>query len=139
MIKRDATDAIFSDVIREAYDWRCAYYGTVFPERKGFDCQCSHFYSRRYLSTRWHPDNALCLSAAAHKYLGEHPDEHTELIRKELGDVRYFELRQRHQRQYRYRADDKKAIRAHYRAELERIKALRERGVVGRIEVVAYD
>lgn len=139
MIKRDATDAIFSDVIREAYDWTCAFSGIVFPNRKGFDCQCSHFYSRRYLSTRWHPDNAVCLSASAHKFLGEHPDEHTDFLRQMLGPVRYQELRERHNRTYAYRDADKKAIRAHYRDELERLKELRSQGVTGFIEVVPFD
>lgn len=138
-MKRDATDAIFSDVIREAYDWTCAYYGTVFPDRKGREVQCSHFKSRGFNSTRWFPDNAVCLSAAAHTYLGRHPDEHTDFIRKHLGPVRYQELCERNRRIYRYRASDKKAMRQHYAAELERIRALRADGVTGYIEVVAYD
>lgn len=139
MIKRDATDAIFSDVIREAYDWTCAYSGLVFPDRKGRDVHCSHFYSRSFNSTRWYPDNAVCLSAAAHDYLGKHPDEHTDFFRKLLGDTRYQMLRERKQRIFRYRPADKKAMRQHYAEELERIQELRRQGVTGYVEVTPYD
>jgi hypothetical protein len=138
-MKRDALDAVFSDVIREAYDWTCAYSGLVFPDRKGKDVQCSHFKSRGYSSTRWFPDNAVCLSASAHTYLTKHPDEHTDFIRKHLGPVRYEELVQRNRRVYRYRPNDKKAMRQHYAQELKRIRALRSEGVTGPVEVVAYD
>jgi hypothetical protein len=138
-VKRDALDAVFSDVIREAYDWTCAYSGLVFPDRKGRDVQCSHFKSRTFNSTRWFPDNAVCLSAAAHNYLSKHPDEHTDFIRRHLGQVRYDELCQRNRRIYRYRAADKAAMRKHYHGELERIRALRAQGISGPVEVVSYD
>jgi hypothetical protein len=138
-VKRDATDAVFSDLIREAYDWTCAYSGLVFPDRKGRDVHASHFWSRQFNSTRWFPDNACCLSAAAHDYLGKHPDEHTDFFRKLLGPVRYEALKARKNGIYRYRASDKKAMRKHYAGELERIRALRSQGVCGYVEVVAYD
>jgi hypothetical protein len=138
-VKRDALDAVFSDVIREAYDWTCQFTGLVFPDRKGRDVHCSHFYSRTFNSTRWYPDNAVCLSASAHDYLGKHPDEHTDFFRKLLGPVRYDMLRARKQGIYRYRPADKAAMRKHYHGELERIRALRSDGIFGPVEVVAYD
>lgn len=138
-MKRDALDAVFSDVIREAWDWTCAYSGLVFPERKGRDVHCSHFISRAYNSTRWYPDNAVCLSAAAHDYLGKHPDEHTDLIRKILGPVRYEWLKERKQKIFRYRPADKAAMRKHYASELERIRELRANGATGYVEVYPYD
>jgi hypothetical protein len=138
-LKRDALDAVFSDVIREAYDWTCAYSGLYFPDRKGRDVHASHFYSRTFNSTRWFPDNACCLSAASHDYLGKHPDEHTDFFRRLLGPVRYERLKERKRGIYRYRPADKTAMRKHYAEELERIQGLRARGVTGYIEVVAYD
>lgn len=138
-MKRDALDAVFSDLIREAYDWTCAYSGVQFPDRKGRDVHCSHFVSRSFNSTRWYPDNACCLSATAHDYLGKHPDEHTDFFRKLLGPVRYEWLKERKRGIYRYRPADKKAMRKHYTAELERVKELRRQGVTGYIEVAAYD
>lgn len=138
-MKRDALDAVFSDLIREAYDWTCAYSGLQFPDRKGRDVHCSHFISRSFSSVRWHPDNACCLSAAAHDYLGKHPDEHTDFFRKLLGAVRYERLKERERGVYRYRAADKKAMRKHYNEELARIRELRRQGVTGYVEVAAYD
>jgi hypothetical protein len=138
-MKRDALDAVFSDLIREAYDWTCAYTGLVFPDRKGRDVHCSHFYSRVYNSTRWYPDNAVCLSAAAHDYLGKHPDEHTDFFRKLLGPVRYEWLRDRKNKIVRYRDADKKAMRKHYAQELERIREMRAEGATGPVEIYPYD
>jgi hypothetical protein len=138
-VKRDALDAVFSDVIREAFDWTCAWSGLYFPDRKGRDVHCSHFISRAYSSTRYYPDNATCLSAAAHDYLGKHPDEHTDFIRKHLGPVRYEWLKARKNKIFRYRPADKAAMRKHYANELERIQALRADGATGYIEIYAYD
>lgn len=139
MIKRSPLDAVFSDLIREAYDWTCQATGLVFPDRKGRDVHCSHFISRANLATRWYPDNAVCLSAGAHKRLGENPDEHTAFMKRHLGEVRYEELQRRKRQIFRYRAADKKAMQKHYRDELERILELRRNGVVGPVEIVAYD
>lgn len=138
-MKRDATDAIFSDLIREAYDWTCANCDRPFPDRKGKDVQCSHIYKRKHHSTRWFPDGAICLCATCHAYYEDRPPEHAEFARKILGDVRFEWLRQRFRGIYRYRPADKKAMREHYRAELERIRALRAEGVTGYVEVAAYD
>lgn len=139
MLKRDALDAVFSDLIRESYDWTCARCGTQFPERKGRDIHCSHFYSRIFIATRWFPDNAVCLCAACHDYVGKHPDEHVDLIRRVLGDTRYEWLQARKRQIWRYRQADKKGMRKHYGAELARLRGLRVDGVMGRVEVVAYD
>lgn len=139
MIKRSPLDAVFSDVIREAADWTCQYSGLQFPDRKGRDVHCSHFISRANLATRWFPDNATCLSAAAHKRLSENPDEHVAFMRRILGDARYEWLQIRKRQIVRYRASDKKAMQKHFKDELERIRAMRAEGVVGPVEVVPWD
>ena len=139
MIKRTPLDAIFSDVIRESWDWTCAASGIVFSDRKGRDVHCSHFVSRINLATRWYPDNAFCLSASMHKRFSENPDEHTAFVKKILGDVRYGELIARKKKIVRYRKPDKQAMQAHYKAELERLRDMRMAGHVGYIGVLAYD
>ena len=138
-MKRDTLDAVISDLVRERDDWTCQHSGQHFPDRKGRDCHASHFYSRQFNSTRWFPDNLLCLSATAHDFVGKHPDEHVALIKRILGDERYEELRCRNRRIYRYRAADKKAMTKHYRSELARIQELRKSGVSGPVHVVAFD
>ena len=139
MIKRSPLDAVFSDLIREAADWTCQHTGRQFPDRKGRDVHCSHFYSRSYSSTRWYPDNAFCLSAAAHDYMGKNPDEHVAMVKRILGDARFEMLQERKRQIVRYRASDRKAMQKHYRDELERLLEMRRNGVVGPIEVVSYD
>lgn len=138
-LKRTATDSIVSDLVREAADWCCERCGRPFPERKSQALHCSHFFSRIYLSTRYFIDNLSSLCAACHDFLGKNPHEHVAFVRKKLGDVRYEMLCARKQKIYRYRNSDRAEMRKHFAAELMRLLGIRERGVVGPIEVVAYD
>ncbi|HEX7041600.1 MAG TPA: hypothetical protein VF202_15895 [Trueperaceae bacterium] len=128
-----------SDLIRERDDWTCVRCQRQFPDRKGRDVHCSHFYSRQYTSVRWHPDNLLTLCARCHDFVGKDHDEHVRLMLRVLGEVRYEELRTRKRQVYRYRKDDKKAMLSHYRDELFKLKKLREAGATGPLHVVAYD
>lgn len=139
MLKRDATDDAFSEAVREAADWTCQRCHRPFPDRKGRDVHCSHFISRKFKSVRWFPDNALCLCATCHGIVTDDPHEHSTLMLRVLGDERLGWLKQRKQQIVRYRADDEKAMRAHYRAESLRIRDQRARGVVGCVQLVAYD
>lgn len=138
-LKRDSLDAVFSDLVREIWDWTCVRCSRPFPERKGRDVHASHFYSRTFNSTRWFIDNALCLCAACHDHVGKHPDDHTALIKRAIGDVGYEQLRERKQRIVRYRAADKKAMRWHFAQELTRIRQLREGGRIGYVRAANYD
>lgn len=139
MIKRTPLDALISDLIREAADWTCERCGLVFPERKSQACHASHYISRSFVSTRYFIDNLSCLCAACHDAVGKDPGEHYRFVFGKLGEVRYDELRQRKQRVMRYRNHDRAAMRAHYKAELARVKDMRSKGVTGLIEVVSYD
>lgn len=139
MIKRTSLDAVVSDLIREAFDWTCAHCSRAFPDRKGRDIHASHFYSRQFNSTRFYPDNLTALCATCHDYLGKHPDDHADFIRRLLGPVRYEWLRERKNKIFRYRAEDKKAMRKHYAEELERLRELRADGATGPLGVYSYD
>jgi hypothetical protein len=138
-MKRDALDAVFSDVIRESYDWICVNCGLEFPERKGRNAQCSHFYKRKYNSTRWFPDNCVLLCGTCHAKYEDAPYDHTQFMAKVLGETRLEMLARRWRGIFRYKPADKKAMRLHYAGELERIRAMRFEGVTGPVEVVAYD
>lgn len=139
MIKRDALDAVFSDLIREAHDWTCARCGREFPDRKGQDAHCSHFYSRKYNSTRWFPDNAVLLCASCHRITTDDHHEHVRLFESLLGETRYAMLVERKAKLFRYRKADKDAMKAHYKSQLENLKAHRTRGATGVLAVAAYD
>lgn len=138
-LKRDALDAAFSDAVREAADWMCQRCARPFPERKGQDAHCSHFFSRKYNSTRWFPDNAALLCASCHALVTDDHHEHVTLFRRLLGETRYEWLLKRKQMIVRYRAADKKAMREHFRQQTEAMRAQRLDGVCGSLSLPAYD
>jgi hypothetical protein len=110
-----------------------------FPERKGRDAQAAHFFSRKYLSTRYFPDNCCLLCASCHAITTDDHHEHVSLFKRLLGETRYDWLIQRKQQIVRYREADKKAIREHFRAQIEHMRIRRLKGDVGVLELVSYD
>jgi hypothetical protein len=70
-IKRDKTDIVFSELVRERAAWKCEYGDSAYCERghKSFDnhshdkqtLHCSHLFGRRSKGVRWHPLNALAI------------------------------------------------------------------------------
>lgn len=91
-IKRNATDALFSELVRKMADWSCEKCGGNFENRKDiFDC--SHFYSRKNKSVRFDFQNVAALCRGCHFYFGEHPAEHSEFFLKKLGQEKFDALR----------------------------------------------
>lgn len=91
-MKRDKFDQVFSKFIRTRAKWNCENCGKNFESNRG-GLHCSHFYGRRAITTRFHPDNAMAHCVYCHKRLGENPDQHRELTFKKLGKERYERLR----------------------------------------------
>lgn len=87
-IKRNTTDALFSDLVRSLSTWKCERCFRDFSTRKQ-QLHCSHFYGRRGRSTRWDLDNAAAICSGCHNYFGEHPNEHREFFLKRLGETRF--------------------------------------------------
>lgn len=140
MIKRTGLDDVFSQCVREAADWTCERCGLEFPERKSQALHASHYFSRSIICVRYFPDNVSSLCGACHKLVGDDPDEHRRWMLKRLGEVRYDDLRKRKNTMIvRYKPADKKALRAHFREQLEQMLGLRSRGLIGPLELVAYD
>jgi len=137
-MKRTSLDALISDLVRERADWTCERCSRQFPERRGRDIHCSHFYGRKYHSTRYDPDNVFCLCASCHSQLQDAPAEHAAWVRSQLGDIRYDELRGRWRRVCRRRSPEIAEMRSHYRRELEAMKAARANGARGRIEFTGW-
>lgn len=54
--------------------------------------QCAHIMSRRFLSTRWDFNNAMCLCAGCHRKGHDRPLEFAELVRQVKGQEAYDEL-----------------------------------------------
>jgi hypothetical protein len=60
-------------------------------------------------------------------------------MQDKLGATRYQWLLERKQEIKRYRAQDKKAMREHYKNELALLLSRRRRGEVGALPVASYD
>jgi len=54
--------------------------------------ECAHIFSRRYLVTRWSPENALCLCSRHHRYAHDNPLEFAELIKSLYSSRKYYAL-----------------------------------------------
>ena len=72
--------------------------------KKGFCEKCSsvlkklntsHYYSRTLKSVRWDFYNVKCTCVGCHFWLDGHPLEHTEFVKKRLGDISFDLLVQR--------------------------------------------
>ena len=68
-IKKTQGDNWFSKCVRIRANWNCEYCGNNFENDKGM-LHCSHFISRGYLATRYHPFNALSHCHSCHDKLG---------------------------------------------------------------------
>ena len=138
-VKRTSTDAIFSDLIREAANWHCQAWGV--PVLNGgdwtTDCdgpmECAHIHTRRIKILRHDPDNALCLCSRHHRWFSDHPAMWGDFVKEIKGPERIEGLMEK--RQTIKVPSVEKEIRAHYRAELNRIRELREQGEKGVIQI----
>lgn len=138
-IKRDKYDAVFSDLIRERANWTCELCSRQFPEGTRQSLHCSHLFGRRYLGTRFHPDNCFSLCAGCHMKMGENPVEHHEWARKRLGDGLIDILREKAQKVRKLPKHEKEAMYKHYKDELVRLRLLRKLGDTGRLEFASWN
>ena len=79
-IRTTALDRLFSQYVRLRDGFKCRYSG----QTEGI-MDCAHVYSRRHVHTRWHPENAVCLSRRWHMYFTDHPHEWADWTRQHLG------------------------------------------------------
>ena len=85
-LRIDSLDQRFSKCIR-LRDKKCQRCGS----RESL--QCMHLVSRRYMGTRFDPDNALTGCAACHVYLTYRPLEHDEFVVAKVGQEKYDALK----------------------------------------------
>ena len=134
-VKIRTSDQLFSRCIRERASWTCERCGSQHAENS-MGLHCSHFHGRGKWATRFDPDNCLSLCYGCHSYLGAHPVQHEQFYIEKNGQELFEIVNERANDTSLGRLAKKSEpeIRAHYRAELERMKALRAEGIVGRIE-----
>ena len=137
-MKRDALDAIFSDLVRERADWTCERCRLYLPERKGRGMHCSHHYGRRNRSVRWYPLNAACLCHNCHQWYTDYPFEGAQWLARTLGPLLDI-LRERAHTPRKYTAAERREMLAHYREQHARLMQRRHEGCQGRLEFEGYD
>ncbi len=139
-MKRDMTDKLVSDCVRESVNWTCERCDKYFPEgnaRKGL--HNSHYYGRGGKSTRWFFDNCDSLCYGCHKFMERARAEYDAFKRKKLGDIRFDELTLRANKPRKYIKHEINEMRKHLREELARMKVLRMDGEHDDIPLVSYD
>lgn len=135
-IRRTKLDIIFSTLIRERAEWSCQFpgCGRLFHEGETAGLDCSHIEGRRKRSVRWHPDNALAMCKYHHRYLGENPLMHADLVSKLLGSERFIELKRRAHSLVNFTPRQIEGLYQHYVAEYARMALARKNGRLGRID-----
>ena len=87
VIKR-RLDVRFSKHIRDIENNICGFCGA-----KGKRMECHHgVVHRRYMNTRYEPDNCACVCGGCHRFLSDFPKINTEFFRKRIGAGRMEQL-----------------------------------------------
>ena len=85
----DSLDKLFSKYIRLRANGVCEYCGRV-CNPKGYHTH--HFIGRRYLNTRYQPDNGAALCFSCHNLVSDFPRINQEFLTKRVGSERADEL-----------------------------------------------
>lgn len=133
-IKRDPTDAVFSELVRERANWCCETCQRYCPKDVNKRLDCSHIFSRRHMATRWHPENAIAQCFLCHHDAGSDPVEFVCKLETILGRAQIDRMRVRSHGILKVPPYYKKYITAKLRASLKAMKQAREDGERGRIE-----
>lgn len=123
---RNEADAAFSDYIRARAGHRCERCGTQY-EAKSTGLQCSHNFSRRHHSIRFHPDNALALCHHCHNYwFSKDIPEAYRFLEQKLGKQRLADLEARKAAaRGRHSASEIDQIATHYRKLTQELQTAR--------------
>lgn len=125
-IKRDPLDVLFSQYIR-LRDGKCMVCNRVLPFER---LECSHFFSRRHIGTRWDDRNACAKCFTCHQRMTGDPVLFSEWIQNYLGEEEYERLRLRMRTHTKFTAFDKAVIKAELQ---KKIKQLQARGSVAEL------
>jgi len=90
-IKITALDKMFSQYIRQIYNWTCQRCHKPYTPPTT-SLHCSHFHGRGKKSVRFEPDNAVALCFGCHQHFHANPHEHVAFMEKRLGTQAYNRL-----------------------------------------------
>tara|TARA_R100001594_G_scaffold6095_1_gene17855 strand:+ start:5971 stop:6417 length:447 start_codon:yes stop_codon:yes gene_type:complete len=147
-MKLTQADIQFSKCVRERANWICEYpsCGAISEEGRATcgdrTMQCSHFLSRKYKITRYHPDNCLCLCATHHELVENNPFLHNKIFTQVMGDGMAEMITElKNDALYKplggWKTFEKEAAK-HYRKQLKKMRDMRLDGKLGRIEFDGY-
>ncbi len=134
LIKITAADKWFSMCVRERSGWSCDRCGVKY-QAPTQALHCAHWFSRGNWSVRFDPSNALAMDMGCHLYTGRERDEHRKLMLRyftenELDRVEFDKNRPANGIKRRIAE-----IAKFYKAQYERMQALRAQGHTGRLEI----
>ena len=136
-MKTSPADAWFSKCVRLRAAWTCERCGAVHgPSSTGL--HASHVFSRRHRTIRWDGLNAQALCHACHSWYGGNPADSGRWVEQVLGEGAISILREKMNSRVKVPHAEEKAIASHYRAEFQRMQAIRDAGVDGRVEFESY-
>jgi hypothetical protein len=138
-LKRTKLDKVISDCIRERTGWTCERCEKYYPEGHRGGLECSHYYGRRGLSTRWFPDNLNAFCTGCHFHLGGARDEYTSFKFKELGESGFDDLVLRGNSVRKYSKADREEIYQHFKSELRHMQRQRMEGRQGYLPLLWWD
>lgn len=108
-------DRLFAELVRSR--GRCERCGSTLR------LECAHIISRRYNATTHDERNAWCLCNKCHQAMTHRHEEHMAFVRDTIGMDAYWEL-------YRKAQAGVKVSKGYWLAEIERLKAHLDSGVV---------
>ena len=138
MIKRTTSDGHFSDCVRIRADFTCEHCGLYVPEGERQNAQCAHIIGRKHKSTRHDPDNALMLCGSCHSVFTDDPILFNRFLRNYFGEDHLDMLQIKKNRIIKKVKDEEKAKAAHYLREKKEMLSLRNEGLQGRINFIAF-
>lgn len=121
-IKRDTSDIVFSELVRERADWKCETCGKYYPPERRQGLHCSHIFSRRHQGTRHCLDNAIAQCFGCHQKFGGDPVVFTEWAQNHLGPDRFERLRIKAMTITKFTKADKLAIHIDLKRQLQELK-----------------
>lgn len=127
-LKRDKLDAVFSDLVRERAGWKSELSGS------NESLQACHIYSRKFLSTRWHPLNAVCLTASEHTIFTDRPVAFANFCHAKFGPDQMYELALLANKPRKFSQREREGLYQHYVGEHDRMAQARVNGRLGRID-----
>ena len=133
-IRRDKRDALFSELVRERANWTCEGCGKA-SERRFL--QCAHIFGRRHRTTRFSPQNALCLCFGCHRHFTENPVEFANWCAEKFGKKEMERLGRLSKVVAAFKKHTLAEIQVDLKVELDFMKKARSDGVTGRLEFEA--